>query len=430
MPPRTIATTATPFFVSSTTPSKAATSARENPTSTACAELSVNIIDQCVATACRSRVSTAACWIPARSAARRSRGRFTRAARPGQQLLLGVYQALERQIAAGTVHDVPAPRDAGSRARRRRARGIITRDMVTGEIEAHAARRGHPGDRRLQQRLLPVDQRASGCNATAIWRAHKQGAAFANPCYTQIHPTCIPQSGDYQSKLTLMSESLRNDGRVWVPTRAGDTRAPSQIPEGDRDYYLERKYPSFGNLAPRDIASRAAKEVCDDGLGRWPWRTRRVTSTLHDAIDRLGVDTIRERYANLFEMYERITGEDPYTAPMRIYPAAALHHGRLVGRLQLAEQHHRAVRRRRSQLLRPWRQPPRRKRADAGPGGRLLRAAGHDSRLPRLGAARPRRRRRTLLSRRRSRPSPSGSTNCCRCRASARWNRSTASWAR
>jgi succinate dehydrogenase / fumarate reductase flavoprotein subunit len=191
--------------------------------------------------------------------------------------------------------------------------------MVTGEIEAHAA------DVVLlctggYSNVFYLSTNARGCNATAIWRAHKQGAAFANPCYTQIHPTCIPQSGDYQSKLTLMSESLRNDGRVWVPTNPGDTRAPSQIPEDERDYYLERKYPSFGNLAPRDIASRAAKEVCDDGHGVGPGG-RGVFLDFSDAIGRLGVETIRERYGNLFEMYERITGEDPYTAPMRIYPA-------------------------------------------------------------------------------------------------------------
>jgi succinate dehydrogenase / fumarate reductase, flavoprotein subunit len=161
---------------------------------------------------------------------------------------------------------------------------------------------------------------ARGCNVTAIWRAYKKGAAFANPCFTQIHPTCIPQSGEYQSKLTLMSESLRNDGRVWVPLKAGDARRPQDIPEAERDYYLERKYPSFGNLAPRDIASRSAKEVCDAGLGVGPGG-RGVYLDFADAINRLGVDVIRERYGNLFDMYERITGEDPYVAPMRIYPA-------------------------------------------------------------------------------------------------------------
>src|SRR5215212_6123263 len=161
---------------------------------------------------------------------------------------------------------------------------------------------------------------AKGCNTTGIWRAHKRGAAFANPCYTQIHPTCIPVAGEYQSKLTLMSESLRNDGRVWVPKTAGDTRSPDTIPEGERDYYLERKYPSYGNLAPRDIASRAAKQVCDEGLGVGPGGLG-VYLDFAEAIQRLGVNVIRERYGNLFDMYERITGENPYEAPMRIYPA-------------------------------------------------------------------------------------------------------------
>jgi succinate dehydrogenase / fumarate reductase flavoprotein subunit len=237
----------------------------------------------------------------------------------GQQLLLGVYQALERQIGAGTVTMYPRHEMLEVVLVEQVARGIITRDMVTGEIEAHSAdvvilcTGGYSN-------VFYLSTNARGCNATAIWRAHKQGAAFANPCYTQIHPTCIPQSGDYQSKLTLMSESLRNDGRVWVPSQPGDTRAPSQIPEGERDYYLERKYPSFGNLAPRDIASRAAKEVCDAGLGVGPGG-RGVFLDFSDAIGRLGAETIGERYGNLFEMYERITGEDPYTAPMRIYPA-------------------------------------------------------------------------------------------------------------
>jgi succinate dehydrogenase / fumarate reductase flavoprotein subunit len=191
--------------------------------------------------------------------------------------------------------------------------------MVTGEIEAHA------GDVVVlctggYSNVFYLSTNARGCNATAIWRAFKKGAALANPCYTQIHPTCIPQSGSYQSKLTLMSESLRNDGRVWVPLKGGDTRSPAQIPDSERDYYLERKYPSFGNLAPRDIASRAAKEVCDEGRGVGPGGLG-VYLDFADAIGRLGVETIRERYGNLFEMYERITGEDPYSVPMRIYPA-------------------------------------------------------------------------------------------------------------
>jgi succinate dehydrogenase / fumarate reductase flavoprotein subunit len=283
------------------------------------AELSANIIDQCVAAGVPfAREYGGLLDTRSFGGAQVSRTFYARG-QTGQQLLLGVYQALERQIGAGTVTMYPRHEMLEVVLVDQVARGIITRDMVTGEIEAHAAdvvilcTGGYSN-------VFYLSTNARGCNATAIWRAHKQGAAFANPCYTQIHPTCIPQSGDYQSKLTLMSESLRNDGRVWVPSKAGDTRAPSQIPDGERDYYLERKYPSFGNLAPRDIASRAAKEVCDAGLGVGPGG-RGVFLDFSDAIGRLGVDTIRERYANLFEMYERITGEDPYTAPMRIYPA-------------------------------------------------------------------------------------------------------------
>jgi succinate dehydrogenase / fumarate reductase flavoprotein subunit len=199
------------------------------------------------------------------------------------------------------------------------ARGIITRDMVNGKVEAWAAdavvlATGGYGNAYF------LSTNAKGCNVTATWRAAKKGAGFANPCYTQIHPTCIPQSGDFQSKLTLMSESLRNDGRVWAPKKKGDTRAPGQIPEDERDYYLERKYPSFGNLAPRDISSRAAKQVCDEGRGVGPGG-RGVFLDFADAIKRLGKRVIQERYGNLFDMYTTITGEDPYTIPMRIYPA-------------------------------------------------------------------------------------------------------------
>ena len=200
-----------------------------------------------------------------------------------------------------------------------RARGIVVRDMVTGKIETHvgdAVVLGTGG----YGNVFYLSTNAKGCNATAIWRAHKRGAYFANPCYTQIHPTCIPQSGEYQSKLTLMSESLRNDGRVWVPLKQGDTRSPDQIPEAERDYYLERRYPSFGNLAPRDIASRAAKTVCDEARGVGPGGLG-VYLDFADAINRLGEDAIRERYGNLFEMYQRITDENPYRVPMRIYPA-------------------------------------------------------------------------------------------------------------
>lgn len=199
------------------------------------------------------------------------------------------------------------------------ARGIVTRDMVTGKIEIHIAdavvlSTGGYGN------VFYLSTNAKGCNTTAIWRAHKRGAAFANPCFTQIHPTCIPVTGDYQSKLTLMSESLRNDGRIWVPKKKDDERTPDRIPEEDRDYFLERKYPSFGNLAPRDIASRAAKEVCDEGRGVGETR-RGVYLDFADAIQRLGAGVIEERYGNLFEMYQRITDEDPYKVPMRIYPA-------------------------------------------------------------------------------------------------------------
>ena len=199
------------------------------------------------------------------------------------------------------------------------AKGIITRDLVTGKIEAHA------GDCVLlctggYGNVFYLSTNAMGCNVTSTWRAHKKGAFFANPCYTQIHPTCIPVSGDYQSKLTLMSESLRNDGRVWAPKKQGDTWSPSQIPEDERDYYLERKYPSFGNLAPRDISSRAAKEACDDGRGVGPGG-RGVYLDFAEAIKQFGQKTIAERYGNLFDMYERITGENAYQQPMRIYPA-------------------------------------------------------------------------------------------------------------
>src|SRR5689334_23962901 len=200
-----------------------------------------------------------------------------------------------------------------------RARGIVTRDMVTGKVESHVGdavvlATGGYGN------VFYLSTNAKGCNATAIWRAHRRGAFFANPCFTQIHPTCIPVHGEYQSKLTLMSESLRNDGRIWVPKKPGDTRPPHQIPESERDYYLERKYPSFGNLVPRDVASRNAKAVCDEGRGVREGGLG-VYLDFADAIKRLGAGAIRERYGNLFDMYERITGENPYQVPMRIYPA-------------------------------------------------------------------------------------------------------------
>ncbi len=237
----------------------------------------------------------------------------------GQQLLIGAYQALERQIAAGTVTMFPRTEMLDLVVIDGIARGIVVRDLVTGEISSHAADAVVLGTGGYGN-VFFLSTNAKGCNVTATFRAWKKGAAFANPCYTQIHPTCIPQSGDHQSKLTLMSESLRNDGRVWVPKAKGDQRAPKEIPEAERDYYLERKYPSFGNLSPRDIASRAAKEVCDEGRGVGPGG-QGVFLDFADSIKRLGRDKIEERYGNLFEMYERITGENPYERPMRIYPA-------------------------------------------------------------------------------------------------------------
>jgi succinate dehydrogenase / fumarate reductase flavoprotein subunit len=237
----------------------------------------------------------------------------------GQQLLLGAFQALERQIALGRVTMFPRHDILDVVIVDGHAKGVIARDMVTGVIESHAGDAVVLGTGGYAN-VFYLSTNAKASNATAIWRAHRRGALFANPCYTQIHPTCIPQSGDYQSKLTLMSESLRNDGRIWVPKQKGDKRRPQEIPEGERDYYLERKYPSYGNLAPRDIASRAAKEVCDEGRGVGP-SGRGVYLDFADAIKRLGRPTIEERYGNLFDMYRDITAEDPYEAPMRIYPA-------------------------------------------------------------------------------------------------------------
>jgi succinate dehydrogenase / fumarate reductase flavoprotein subunit len=237
----------------------------------------------------------------------------------GQQLLLGAYQALERQVQSGHVRMHARAEMLDLVVADGRARGIVVRNLLTGEIRSFA------GDAVLLAsggygNVYHLSTNARGSNATAIWRAYRRGAGFANPCFTQIHPTCIPVSGPHQSKLTLMSESLRNDGRVWVPKLKGDPRAPADIPGDERDYYLERRYPTYGNLAPRDIASRAAKEVCDEGMGVGPGG-RGVYLDLGDALRRLGSDVIRERYGNLFEMYERITGEDAYHGPMRIYPA-------------------------------------------------------------------------------------------------------------
>jgi len=289
------------------------------------AQISVNIIDQCVAQGVPfAREYGGLLATRTFGGAQVSRTFYARG-QTGQQLLLGAYQALERQIEAGTVKMFSRHEMLELIIVDGRARGIVTRDMVTGKIEAHTADMvvlatgGYAN-------VFYLSTNAKGCNATASWRAHRKGALFANPCYTQIHPTCIPVSGDYQSKLTLMSESLRNDGRVWVPKKKEDCdKDPSRIKEKDRDYYLERMYPSFGNLVPRDIASRRAKAVCDEGRGVGPkvgGVRRGVYVDFRDAIKRAGRKTIEERYGNLFEMYQRITGEDPYQVPMRIYPAS------------------------------------------------------------------------------------------------------------
>src|SRR5689334_14182525 len=283
------------------------------------AQVSGNIIDQCVAQGVPFAREYSG-YLDNRSfgGAQVSRTFYARG-QTGQQLLLGAYQALERQIGAGQVQMFPRSEMLDLIVIDGRARGIVTRDLITGKIESHLADTVVLGTGGYGN-VYYLSTNAKGSNATAIWRAHKRGALFANPCFTQIHPTCIPVSGDYQSKLTLMSESLRNDGRVWVPKKKGDSRPASQIPEEDRDYYLERKYPSFGNLVPRDVASRNAKVVCDEARGVGETGLA-VFLDFRDAIQRLGKNGIKERYGNLFDMYERITGEDPYVHPMRIFPA-------------------------------------------------------------------------------------------------------------
>ncbi|HEX3529458.1 MAG TPA: fumarate reductase/succinate dehydrogenase flavoprotein subunit [Thermoanaerobaculia bacterium] len=283
------------------------------------AEVSVNIIDQCVAQGVPFAREYGGLLDNRSFGSAQVARTFYARGQTGQQLLLGAYQALCRQIDAKTVAMFPRTEMLDLVVENGRAVGIITRNLVTGAIERHA---GHAvllctGG---YSNVYYLSTNAKGSNVTAAWRAHKRGALFANPCFTQIHPTCIPASGDYQSKLTLMSESLRNDGRIWVPKDTKDTRSPDQIPDKDRDYYLETKYPAFGNLVPRDVAARNAKSVVDEGRGVGPQKNG-VYLDFSDAIKRLGKPTIEERYGNLFEMYEKITGEDPYKAPMRIYPA-------------------------------------------------------------------------------------------------------------
>lgn len=283
------------------------------------AELSVNIIDQCVAQGvpfAREYGGTLA--NRSFGGAQVSRTFYCRG-QTGQQLLLGAYSALSRQVGLGKVRQHTRKEMLDLVVVDGRACGIITRDLVTGKIESHSADAVVLATGGYSN-VFYLSTNAAACNVTAIWRAYKRGALMANPCYTQIHPTCIPVKGTYQKKLTLMSESLRNDGRIWVPKQSGDKRLPSQIPESDRDYFLERLYPSFGNLAPRDISSRAAKKVCDEGRGVGDGG-RGVYLDFADAIKRLGVTTVKDRYANLFDMYHEITAENPYENPMRIYPA-------------------------------------------------------------------------------------------------------------
>jgi succinate dehydrogenase / fumarate reductase flavoprotein subunit len=283
------------------------------------AQLSVNIIDQCVAQGVPfAREYGGLLDNRSFGGAQVSRTFYARG-QTGQQLLLGAYQALMRQVESGSVKLFPRREMLDLVIVNGKARGIICRNLTTGEIERHV------GDAVVLATggygtAYYLSTNAVNSNVTAAWRAHKRGAYFANPCFTQIHPTCIPVSGDHQSKLTLMSESLRNDARVWVPKAKEDKRSPAQIPEGERDYYLERKYPSFGNLVPRDVASRNAKAVCDEGRGVGDTGLS-VFLDFTDAIQRLGIDTIRTRYGNLFDMYRRITDDDPYKVPMRIYPA-------------------------------------------------------------------------------------------------------------
>jgi succinate dehydrogenase / fumarate reductase flavoprotein subunit len=283
-------------------------------------QVSVSIIDQCVAQGVPfAREYGGLLSNRSFGGAQVSRTFYARG-QTGQQLLLGAYSALSRQIGLGNVEMYNRAEMLDLVVIDGHAKGIVVRDMVTGKISSYSANAvclatGGYGN------VFYLSTNALGCNVTAIYRAYKRGAAFANPCYTQIHPTCIPVTGDHQSKLTLMSESLRNDGRIWVPKKKADKRPASQIPEGERDYYLERKYPSYGNLSPRDISSRSAKEACDGGYGVGETGYG-VYLDFSEAIGRLGEQTIRERYGNLFDMYERITGENPYKAPMRIYPAS------------------------------------------------------------------------------------------------------------
>jgi len=283
------------------------------------AEVSGNIIDQCVAQGVPFAREYGGYLSNRSFGGTQVQRTFYAAGQTGQQLLLGAYSALSRQVGMGNVTVYARHEMLEVVTIEGKARGIIARDLITGKLERHFGHAvvlasGGYGN------VFYLSTNAMGSNATAIWKAYKKGAFFGNPCFTQIHPTCIPVSGDHQSKLTLMSESLRNDGRIWVPKQKNDSRKATDIPEEERDYYLERRYPAFGNLVPRDVASRAAKERCDEGYGVGPSKLA-VYLDFSDSIKRLGIDTIKERYGNLFEMYEKITGENPYEMPMRIYPA-------------------------------------------------------------------------------------------------------------
>lgn len=283
------------------------------------AQVSVNIIDQCVAQGVPFAREYGGLLDNRSFGGAQVSRTFYAKGQTGQQLLLGAYSAMNRMIGEGKIKSYTRHEMLELVVVDGQARGIIARDMVTGEIQRHSAHAvvlatGGYGN------VFYLTTYARGSNATAIWRAHKKGAYFGNPCFTQIHPTCIPVSGDHQSKLTLMSESLRNDGRIWVPKLKGDTRKPQDIPEEERDYYLERRYPSFGNLVPRDIASRAAKDMCDKGYGVGKTGLA-VYLDFSDAINRMGAKTVESKYGNLFDMYKQITGDDPYTTPMMIYPA-------------------------------------------------------------------------------------------------------------
>src|SRR5215210_6452950 len=304
------------------------------------AEVSTNIIDQCVAQGVPFAREYGGLLSNRSFGGTQVQRTFYAAGQTGQQLLIGAYQALERQVALGNVKQYTRHEMLELVMIDGKARGIIAKDLVTGELERHFGHAvllcsGGYGN------VFYLSTNAMGCNTTAIWKAHKKGALFGNPCFTQIHPTCIPVTGEHQSKLTLMSESLRNDGRIWVPKKQNDNRKPSQIPEEERDYYLERRYPAFGNLVPRDVASRAAKERCDAGYGVGTSK-QAVYLDYADAINRygtieagkknmqnadsatiieMGKEVVKEKYGNLFDMYEKITGENPYQVPMRIYPA-------------------------------------------------------------------------------------------------------------